>query len=243
MRRLLFGIVLVSCLAAALVAQTPSAPTADQDPGLKITSGPRVEFAGTNSAIIAWSTNVSAGTLVHYGTDRSNMVQHAQMPWGALTHRVTLKGLQPNTTYYYQVDSDNAAGSGGQAQSQVLQFQTKDPNASAAASGKPNAIRITSGPAIEQSDATTATVVWSTSDASSSLVRYGTDAKALTMKAEAPWGATTHHVTLPKLKPGTTYYYQVVSAQAKLTGTETQSEVASFQTSVKRQSEQAANPK
>jgi phosphodiesterase/alkaline phosphatase D-like protein len=243
MRRLLLIAGAMVCLVAGSMAQTSQAPADDQSPALKITSGPRVEFAGTNLAIVAWSTNVSAGTLVHYGTDQNNLVQHAQMPWGALTHRVTLKGLQPNTTYFYQVDSDNAAGSGGQAHSQVLQFQTKDPNASAAASTKANSVRITSGPAIEQSSSTSATVVWSTSEASISLVRFGTDAKNLTHTTEAPWGATTHQVTLPNLKPGTTYYYQVQSAQAKSSGTQTESGVASFQTAPQGQSAQAGTPR
>ena len=43
-----------------------------------------------------------------------------------LTHRVTLKKLAPGTTYYYEVVSDQALGTGGKVESGVAQFTTKD---------------------------------------------------------------------------------------------------------------------
>ena len=75
---------------------------------------------------MAWSTNVSSGTKVLYGTDRARLDQVAETPWGALTHRVTLKKLAPGTTYYYEVVSDQALGTGGKIESGVAQFTTKD---------------------------------------------------------------------------------------------------------------------
>ncbi len=105
-----------------------NAPTADTAPVLKITHGPTVEFAGSVKAIVAWSTNVSGATVVHYGTDPNDLAQKAMAPWGALTHRVTLKNLQPNTTYYFKVDSTENGSAGSSA---VQQFQTKGPNQSA----------------------------------------------------------------------------------------------------------------
>jgi phosphodiesterase/alkaline phosphatase D-like protein len=93
---------------------------------VRITSGPTVEHAGTEDAIVAWSTNVSSGTQVLYGTDRAHLDQVAETPWGALTHRVTLKKLAPGTTYYYEVVSDQALGTGGKVASGIEQFTTKD---------------------------------------------------------------------------------------------------------------------
>jgi phosphodiesterase/alkaline phosphatase D-like protein len=91
---------------------------------VRITQGPKVEHTSATTAIIAWSTDASSGTLVKYGTDPDNLTQQAGMPWGGFTHRVTLKDLKPNTTYYFQVISGQAQGSGTTTSSDVAQFQT-----------------------------------------------------------------------------------------------------------------------
>src|SRR5437879_5057361 len=72
---------------------------------VKITNGPVVEHVTDTTAVIAWSTNVNAGTVVHYGTDPRHLDMTAGMPWGGLTHRVNLKDLFPGTTYYFQAES------------------------------------------------------------------------------------------------------------------------------------------
>jgi phosphodiesterase/alkaline phosphatase D-like protein len=76
-------------------------------------------------------------------------------------------------------------------------------------------LRITNGPVLENVGETDATVAWSTSLPSSSIVRYGTDPRNLDQRAEEPWGATTHRVQLKKLRPHTRYFYSVHSAQGK----------------------------
>lgn len=135
MKRLIYvaGFAVAMALIPAANAQNSTAaqPAAEKSPALKITHGPSVEYTSANSAIVAWSTNVSSGTVVKFGTDRNDLSRKAEAPWGALTHRVTLKNLKPDTTYYFQVDSPQGAGTGTQAQSQVLQFQTKAANTTA----------------------------------------------------------------------------------------------------------------
>jgi Purple acid Phosphatase, N-terminal domain len=74
---------------------------------VQITNGPVVEIVTDTTAQIAWSTNVNAGTTLHYGVDAGHLDQTAGMPWGGLTHRVLLKDLKPNTTYYFQAESDS----------------------------------------------------------------------------------------------------------------------------------------
>jgi hypothetical protein len=124
MKRLLLAMLVLS--SPAMFAQ--DAPKADAPPALKITKGPKVEYASGTSAIVAWSTNVSGATIVHYGTDPNDLSQKAMAPWGALTHRVTLKHLQPNTTYYFKVDSTESGKAGS---SDVQKFETKDSTATA----------------------------------------------------------------------------------------------------------------
>ncbi len=103
-------------------------PPGDPDPDLnavKITNGPVVEAVTDTTAVIAWSTNVNSGTVLHYGTDPNRLDQAASMPWGGLTHRVRLKDLTPATTYYYQAESPKAQGTGSTAQSPQSSFRTR----------------------------------------------------------------------------------------------------------------------
>jgi hypothetical protein len=93
---------------------------------VKITNGPVVEHVTDTTAVIAWSTNVNAGTVVHYGTDPKHLDMTAGMPWGGLTHRVNLKDLFPGTTYYFHAESPKGQGTGSMAQSPQSSFKTRD---------------------------------------------------------------------------------------------------------------------
>ena len=118
---------LLAVLVLAATARSSEAASSNGSPsGIRITAGPTVEHAGTEDAVVAWSTNVSSGTQVMYGTDSAHLDRVAQTPWGALTHRVTLKKLTPGTTYYYEVVSDHALGSGDTAKSGIQQFRTQE---------------------------------------------------------------------------------------------------------------------
>jgi phosphodiesterase/alkaline phosphatase D-like protein len=187
---------------------------------IKITKGPVVEHTTADSAIVAWSTNVSASTVVKYGTDRNSLSQTAQAPWGGLTHRVTIKDLDPGKTYFFQVDSGQGQGSGGNTTSDIGTFTTQGGSGGAAASGPigqnlDQQFNIVNGPKIEQVTATGATVAWTTDRPASSVVKYGTDQNNLGQTAQEPWGATTHRVHIKNLQPGTQYYFSVHSAQGK----------------------------
>ncbi len=108
-----------------LPAPAPISPIGTANNAVQITHGPVVENVTDTAAEIAWSTNVNAGTTLHYGTDPGHLDQTAGMPWGGLTHRVTLKNLNPNTTYYFRAESAQGQGTGTQAQTEQVSFQTK----------------------------------------------------------------------------------------------------------------------
>jgi phosphodiesterase/alkaline phosphatase D-like protein len=115
-------------LGLAVLAFSISVCVAQQDnksQQLVITNGPVVENVTDTTAQIAWSTNVSSSTIVHYGLDPVNLNGMASMPWGALTHRVQLKNLKPDTLYYFRAESGQGQGTGGDAQSADSAFQTK----------------------------------------------------------------------------------------------------------------------
>ena len=108
-----------------LPAPAPMSPIGTASNAVQITHGPVVENVTDTTAEIAWSTNVNAGTTLHYGTDPSHLDQAAGMPWGGLTHRVSLKNLNPNTTYYFRAESAQGQGTGTQAQAEQASFQTR----------------------------------------------------------------------------------------------------------------------
>jgi phosphodiesterase/alkaline phosphatase D-like protein len=115
------------------VQQIPNSPIGAATGAVQITNGPVVENVTDTTAEIAWSTNVNAGTALQYGTDPSHLDQTAGMPWGGLTHRVSIKNLKPNTTYYFRAASGQGQGTGTQAQTAQMTFQTKPAGASAEA--------------------------------------------------------------------------------------------------------------
>jgi hypothetical protein len=110
--------------------QTPVLAASDAAAGMQengrvsITNGPVIEEADGNHARIAWTTNIQGSTRVTYGTDMGNMNKLAEAPWGAggLTHRAELKNLQAGTTYYFQVQTGQAAGS--EVESGIFSFRT-----------------------------------------------------------------------------------------------------------------------
>ena len=115
------------------VQQLPVTPTGAGTTAVQITNGPVVENVTDTTAEIAWSTNVNSGTALHYGTDPAHLELTAGMPWGGFTHRVLIKDLKPNTTYYFKAESGQGQGTGTMAEAAPASFQTKPAGATAQA--------------------------------------------------------------------------------------------------------------
>ena len=133
MKKVLILLVAVLALGTWAAAQTYGqvGQSSGQPQTLTITHGPVVEQVGDTQAIVAWTTNVPSSAVLHYGTDAKNMTQTAEEAWGGQqnsnqtdTHRVTLKGLQPNTTYYIQAESGQGQGTGTGQKSQIVTIHT-----------------------------------------------------------------------------------------------------------------------
>ena len=104
----------------------------DQTAHPRITNGPIVESVTQTTGVVAWSTNVSSGSVVNYGVEQDRLTQRSEMPWGGYTHRVTLRQLQPDTTYFFQATSPDAKGSGEVLKSRIEQFHTPPANGAVA---------------------------------------------------------------------------------------------------------------
>ncbi len=120
-----FLIVVLAGVVVVLMICTPPQLAAQ----VRITQGPVLESVSDHSAVIAWSTDKAGSTVVNYGTGPRNLSQVAEAPWGAngRTHRVELQNLQPNTNYYFRVETGETRGGNGAAvETQgVINFRTQ----------------------------------------------------------------------------------------------------------------------
>jgi peroxiredoxin len=62
------------------------------------------------SAVVNWTTNENSTSQVEYGKTASYGKESALDSTLTLTHKVTLSGLEPNTTYHYRVVSVDSSG-------------------------------------------------------------------------------------------------------------------------------------
>jgi purple acid phosphatase-like protein len=99
----------------ALTAQVP------------ITRGPVIETADSNSATIAWSTQQPSTSRLWYGDDPDDLTQVAEDDNRGTEHRVRLEGLQPNSTYFFQVDSGRSNPRAETESPAVMSFKTIAP--------------------------------------------------------------------------------------------------------------------
>lgn len=241
----------LALLACALLA----VPLAIQAQQLSMTHNANIEYVGDDSAQIAWTTNTGGSSVIHYGTDPNNLNQTAEESYQSgqngqhVTHRVLIKGLQPNTTYYFRVESAQGQGTGTAAEGQVRSFHTKNrgqagtrganygPAGQPASQGIGENLAMTHGPNIEYVSTNSAQIAWTTNTGGSSVIHYGTDPNNLNQTAEESYQSAastgqhvTHRVTIRNLQPHTTYYFRVESAQGQGTGTQVQGQVQSFTT-------------
>ena len=110
-----------------------AAPTHD---AVQITAGPELETATDKLAIIRWTTTNPGGTdlhygIVHYGTDAKNLSQVAKSPnrrnpsHPDMIFRVRISGLNPQTTYYYTVESTGSTDVNDGISSRMRTFKTR----------------------------------------------------------------------------------------------------------------------
>jgi phosphodiesterase/alkaline phosphatase D-like protein len=129
---------IAACIASLLIsnrARTQLIPPAKRAAHVEISQGPEVESAKANEVIIRWTSNNPGGSdehfgVVHYGKSATDLSQtaksHIRLNQGhaQTVFRVRVGGLEPHTTYYYKVDSQQADGTGDGVTSPVNKFAT-----------------------------------------------------------------------------------------------------------------------
>jgi phosphodiesterase/alkaline phosphatase D-like protein len=138
MNRLLLTLAIATTV-GSLLASTPTVaqvlPPAKKTERVVITKSPALEVASDYLTIIRWTTNNPGGSDVHYGivqygTDPKDLSQTARSPLRLnqgqryTTFRVRIEGLEPGTTYYYRVSSEESNGKSDGVKSIVKKFTT-----------------------------------------------------------------------------------------------------------------------
>src|SRR5437762_12329569 len=91
-------------LGIALVAFVPATLQAQQQ--VRITGGPTLDTVNSNSVFITWSTSLPSSSRVWWSKDKNNLTHLAEgRESGQTSHRVEILNLEPNTTYYFTVES------------------------------------------------------------------------------------------------------------------------------------------
>jgi len=212
---------LVPFVGAATLGSGQASPGGE----LRIMAGPVAQNVTDHSASIFWLTSREAPMTLKYGLREGSLDQTGvpEPPMagrnGNQAHRIRLKNLQPDQTYFFQILSET-----GEPQA-TAQFQTE--SSEYAQTGR---LKIVDGPVFEYLDSTSVQIAWTTDAASSALLRFGTDPNDLRKTAQEPWGHETHRIQLTRLEPNTQYYFVAESSQARDSGTMAKSAEGSFRT-------------
>jgi Purple acid Phosphatase, N-terminal domain len=105
---------------------------------IEITKAPELESANSWTAIVRWTTTNPRGLdehygVVHYGTNPEDLSQTAKghirlnRAHPETIFRVRLQRLEPQTTYYYKVTSEDSAGKSDGVEGPFSHFTTPPP--------------------------------------------------------------------------------------------------------------------
>ncbi len=166
-----------------------------------ITAGPSVTSVGLDTAIISWTTDEPASSVLFYGTTEPLELTVTDPGQFTPDHQLKLTGLEPDTEYLFMVESTDPDGN-GPTTSDVFSFTT----ASVPDTGAPI---IVSGPSVSATSNTTLTLVWTTDEPATSGVSYN-DGSSYDVVSDDTL-VTEHEVVLAALSPDTEYTITVSS--------------------------------
>lgn len=167
-------------------------------------SGVTASNISAGGVAIAWNTDEPSDTQVEYGTTAAYGSLSTQNPAMVTSHSVAFGGLSPGVSYHYRVRSKDAAGN--LATSSDFSFTTL-----AGSDTTPPVINSVSASAVTTSSAT---ITWSTNEASNTQVEYGTTAGYGNSTGLNGSMVTSHSAFLSGLSAGALYHYRVKSRDA-----------------------------
>ncbi|HET7892339.1 MAG TPA: fibronectin type III domain-containing protein [Candidatus Sulfotelmatobacter sp.] len=122
-----------------LFAQSRLASARQGSSSSQTSANPTLETVTDSLAFISWTTPNPGGTILHYaiahyGKDPSHLDLTAKSPTrinlsrSDMVFRVRIGDLEPGTTYYYKVSSEQASGLSDPVTSGVNKFTTRPAN-------------------------------------------------------------------------------------------------------------------
>lgn len=161
---------------------------------MTVISGVQVTKNNSTSVTVTWTTNEPATSKVRYGltTDYGSEAFDDTL---VTSHSLTITGLEPNTTYHYEVIS---TGSTTDFDADAT-FATPSTGVTTAISS----VRAVAGESIT-------TFFWTTNEPATSKVRYGLTTE-YGRSASDSTKVTSHRLQVTGLTPGATYHFQLVS--------------------------------
>lgn len=171
------------------------------------TTTPVISGIGTSNLTpsgitLSWTTGEGANTQVDFGTTTSYGSSSALDASMVTSHSVVLSSLSSSTLYHYRVKSRDAAGN--LTTSRDYTFTTTGvPDSTAPVISDISTGNITSSDAI---------ITWTTDEASTSRIEYGTSINYGLFSSPDNTLAASHTVTLSGLTQNTAYYFRVLSS-------------------------------
>jgi hypothetical protein len=180
-----------------------------------IVSGVNVTSIGQTTAMVNWNTNEGASSIVWYSTSSAVAADlatsgMAQVSGSLTAHAVPLTGLSASTTYYYLVESSDAAGN--RTLSGPNSFTTTAASADTTAP-------VISAITVSGETSSSVTVNWSTNEAATSKVWFSASAPVIlstssSMLAESAALVTNHSLVITGLQANFGYHFVIQSADA-----------------------------
>ncbi|MBI4531957.1 MAG: fibronectin type III domain-containing protein, partial [Candidatus Latescibacteria bacterium] len=184
--------------------------TTEDDVTPPVISDLRIVSTTDRQAVVVWTTDEPATGIVEFGTSSEIFIGLRQETDRQRSHVVTLTNLSPSTDYILRVKSLDK--NGNLSTPSVVQVTTE-----AEPDRRPpriiNPPKVVSTVFFRETGLFSATVEWETDEPSNSFVRFGADA-SLGSRVGSHENVVVHRVSLPSLRPETTYLYQVGSQDA-----------------------------
>jgi len=171
------------------------------------TTAPVISGVGTGNitttgVTITWTTNEASSSQAEFGTTTAYGSSSTLDNNSVTSHSVTLNNLSATTTYHFRVKSTDAAGN--LVTSGDYTFTTATPPDTTAP--------VISSVGAGNMTTTGVTITWTTNEASTSKVEYGTSQTYGSQSNVDNTLVTAHTVVLSGLTPNTIYYFRVISS-------------------------------
>ena len=159
-----------------------------------------VSSVTASSATISWNTDENADSAVDYGTTDSYASGTESDTSLVTSHSENLSGLSEGTTYHFRARSKDLCANETSSSDQT--FSTTDASAP-----------IISSVLATVTSTSSVTITWTTNEPATSYVNYGTTGSYGSTVGDSTL-TTSHSVIVTGLDAGTTYHFDVVSADA-----------------------------